>query len=57
LEASSETGSAAKTQGLHQEKPLTPRITWYFADDIGGAIEARAGRNTRGLDKTTPEAP
>jgi hypothetical protein len=44
LEASSETGSAAKTQGLHQEKPLMPRITWCFADDIGGAIETRAGR-------------
>jgi hypothetical protein len=47
LEASSETGSAAKTQGRAQEKPLTQRISLCFADDIDGAIKARAGRKSR----------
>jgi hypothetical protein len=39
-EASSETGSGAKTQGRARQKPLNIRICRGFADDIERAIEA-----------------
>ncbi len=45
LEASSETGLAAKTQGQDQEKPLTPRITYCFADDIEDALGRERAAN------------
>jgi hypothetical protein len=47
LEAGSETGSAAKTQGREPEKPLNVRISCAFAGDLDRAIKARAGREAR----------
>jgi hypothetical protein len=47
LEAGSETGSAAKTQGREPEKPLNVRISCAFAGDLDRAIKARAGHEAQ----------
>jgi hypothetical protein len=53
LEAGSETGSAAKTQGQEPEKPLKVRISCAFAEDLDRPIKARAGHE-RQVDEKLP---
>jgi hypothetical protein len=45
-QASTESGSVAKTQGRHHEMPLRQRIRRCFADEFDRAIKAPIGRKS-----------
>ncbi|MDR3483953.1 MAG: hypothetical protein P4M05_03475 [Bradyrhizobium sp.] len=53
-EASSESGSAAKTQGRGLRKPLGLQISGRFAGDIDRAIKARARHDPRTVQTQIP---